>query len=133
MIVVDASAIALTFVDPAVDPRGRQAHQVLCADTAWMVPDHWHTEVLSTIRGLWLGGKLDSDKAHRAVAALSAMTVASSPTAPHLARVWELRSNLSAYDAAYVAVAEAHDLTLVTADARIAKAGVARCPVRVIG
>jgi predicted nucleic acid-binding protein len=46
--------------------------------------------------------------------------------------MWELRSNLSTYDAGCVAVAEAHDVTLVTADARIAKAGVARCAVRVI-
>ena len=42
------------------------------------------------------------------------------------------RANLSPYDAGYVAVAESHDLTFVTADVRIAKAGVARCPIRVI-
>lgn len=46
--------------------------------------------------------------------------------------VWELRENLSTYDACYVAVAETHDLTLVTGDAKIERAGVARCPVRVI-
>jgi predicted nucleic acid-binding protein len=132
MIVADASVVALTFMDAAVDPRVVEAHRVLRADTAWMVPEHWHTEVLSTIRGLWLGGKLDQGKADKAVVALTAMTVAVAPTGPYLPRMWELRSNLSTYDAGYVAVAEAHDVTLVTADARIAKAGVARCAVRVI-
>ena len=132
MIVADASVVALTFMDSAEDPRVVEAHRILRADTAWMVPEHWRTEVLSTIRGLWLGHKLDQDRADKAFAALTAMTVAVAPTGPHLARMWELRSNLSTYDAAYVAVAEAHDVTLVTADVRIAKAGVARCPVRAI-
>ncbi len=46
--------------------------------------------------------------------------------------MWQVRDNLSAYDAAYVAAAEVRDATLVTADARIARAGVARCPIRTI-
>lgn len=84
------------------------------------------------IRGLLLGGKLDEGRAEAAVAALASATVAVTPTAPLLPRMWQVRSNLSAYDAAYVAAAEAHDATLVTADARIARAGVARCPIRTI-
>ncbi|WP_125774985.1 type II toxin-antitoxin system VapC family toxin [Antribacter gilvus] len=133
MIVADASAVALTFMDPVHDPRVAEAHRILRTDPAWTVPSHWHTEVLSTIRGLWLGGKLDIERADKAFVALTAMTVAVAPTGPLLPRMWDLRANLSVYDAAYVAVAESHDLTLVTADARIAKAGVARCAVRVIG
>ena len=68
----------------------------------------------------------------RASATISPSRVITAPTGPCLPRMWELRSNLSTYDAGYVAVAESHDLTLVTADVRIAKAGVARCPVRTI-
>ena len=47
-------------------------------------------------------------------------------------RVWEMRNNLSAYDAAYVAVAEELDCALVTADARLAAAPGLRCEVRVV-
>ncbi|GAA4629145.1 type II toxin-antitoxin system VapC family toxin [Cellulomonas oligotrophica] len=132
MIVVDASVMALVFADPDEDPRVLAAHRALRQDPAWAVPEHWRTEVLSALRGLWRGGKIDATRADRAVAALAQVTVAVTPTGPHLRRMWELRSNLSMYDAAYVAVAEAHAVTLVTADARIARAGVARCPVQVV-
>jgi len=49
-----------------------------------------------------------------------------------LERVWELRENLSAYDAGYVALAEALRCSLVTADARISRASGVRCPVTVV-
>lgn len=47
-------------------------------------------------------------------------------------RIWELRDNLSAFDAAYVALAEALDIALVTADARIGRASGLRCAVTVV-
>lgn len=130
MIVPDASAFALVFAGG--DPRASEADRVLRADTAWLVPEHWHVEVLSVIRGMLRGGKLDPVRADAAVADLARATVAVTATAPLLPRMWQVRENLSAYDAAYVAAAEAHDATLVTADAQIARAGVARCPVRTI-
>lgn len=132
MIVVDASVAVLLFGDPDVDSRVTEAARVMRDDPDWLAPEHWRIEFLSTVRGLALGGKIDPVDADGAVRWLTAVTVAVAPTGPHVARVWDLRDNLSAYDAGYVAVAESHDLTLVTADARIAKAGVARCPVRVI-
>ncbi len=101
-------------------------------DPDWAVPEHWRIELMSVLRGPILGHWLSEDRAARAVAWLGQITTLTLPTAAHLARIWELRANLSAYDAGYVAVAEAHDLTLVTADVRIARAGVARCPNRTI-
>jgi predicted nucleic acid-binding protein len=130
MIVPDASAFAITFT--GADPRAVEADRALRADPAWLVPEQWHVEVLSAIRGMLLGGRLDERRAEAAVAALASATVAVTPAAPLLPRMWQVRSNLSAYDAAYVAAAEAHDATLVTADTRIARAGVARCPIRTI-
>lgn len=133
MIVLDASVAVLLFGDPGVDSRVIEATRVMRGDPDWLVPEHWRIEFLSTVRGLALGGKIDPVDADEAVRWLGAVTVAVAPTGPHVPRIWELRANLSAYDAGYVAVAESYDLTLVTADARIAKAGVARCPVRVMG
>jgi predicted nucleic acid-binding protein len=49
-----------------------------------------------------------------------------------LDRIWELRDDLSAYDATYVAVAEAFDAPLLTADARLARAPGPTCPVTVV-
>lgn len=133
MIVPDASVAVLLFGDPGADSRVVEATRVMRGDPDWLVPEHWWIEFLSTVRGLALGGKIDRVDADEAVRWLGAVTVAVAATGPHVPRIWELRANLSAYDAGYVAVAESYDLTFVTADARIAKAGVARCPVRVIG
>ena len=134
MIVPDASAAALLLHgDPEADTRVRRATEVLHGDPVWLVPEHWRTEVLSATRGLLLGGKIRSEDAEIAVEWLRDVTTVTAPTGPHLARMWQLRSNLSVYDAGYVAVAEVHDVVLVTADARIQRAGVARCPVRVLG
>jgi len=56
------------------------------------------------------------------------------PAEPLLGRMWQLRTNVSSYDATYVALAEALDAEMVTADARLARAAlaVARCPVRLL-
>lgn len=51
---------------------------------------------------------------------------------PLLNRVWELRDNLSAYDASYVALAELLDCSLLTANARLSRAPLARCPITVL-
>ncbi len=127
MIVVDASATTLLFCDPVVEPRAAHARQVLSDDPAWLVPEHWRVEVCAALRGLDRGGVLVD--AARAVRLLGELTVVTVPTGELLGRMWELRASVSTYDAAYVAAAEAHGLTLVTADARLARSGPARCPV----
>jgi len=54
------------------------------------------------------------------------------PTTPLLLRSWQLRSNLTSYDACYVALAEALSCTLLTADERLSRAPGIRCEVEVI-
>jgi predicted nucleic acid-binding protein len=131
VIVVDASAATLLFCDPGVEPRAARARARLTDDPAWLVPGHWRIEVAAALRGLDRGGKLrDGVRVARLLAELTVETV---PTAGLLGRVWELRSALSPYDAAYVAAAERAGLVLVTADARIARSGVVRCVVEAIG
>jgi predicted nucleic acid-binding protein len=133
VIVPDSSVAVLLFGDPETDSRIGDATRILLDDPEWVVPEHWRTEVLSTLRGLLRGSKITAEDADAAVDWLRSVTVVTAPTGPHLRRTWQLRDSLSAYDAGYVAVAESHGLTLVTADGRIARAAVARCPVRVVG
>lgn len=134
MIVPDASVtVLLLHGDPDVDRRAAAALSALHDDPAWIVPEHWRIEVLAATRGLLRGGKIDAADADSSVSWLRDITTVTVATAPCLARMWELRSNLSVYDAGYVAIAEAHRVTLVTADVRIQRSGVARCPVQLIG
>ncbi|MEO3749512.1 type II toxin-antitoxin system VapC family toxin [Streptomyces sp. B6B3] len=132
MIVVDASVAALLFADPATEPRVKAARAALSRDPAWLAPEHWKTEVLSTLRGLWLGGRITAEQARYAVESIPRIGVRVVPTDALLSRMWELRANVSGYDAAYVAAAEAHGCALVTADARLGRAKAARCQIDVV-
>lgn len=114
------------------DPRAHSARRLLLADPEWVVPEHWCTEVVSAIRGLWLGNKWSEGEAHHATSILARFAIQVCSTQTLIPRMWELRSSMTAYDAGYVATAELHGCALVTADARIARSGAAECPVRVI-
>lgn len=133
MIVVDASVAAMLFLEASADPRAKGARAALARDLSWVVTEHWKTEVVDTIRGLWLGGKLNDERAGRAITRIPHMAVTIAPMDALLPRVWELRHQVTAYDAAYIAAAEAYNCTLVTADARLGRSGAVRCPVTVIG
>ena len=76
-------------------------------------------------------GELDQRRSDLAVEDLRRLRADRVPHLPLLARIWELRS-LTAYDAAYVALAEALTATLLTADRRLRNAPAARCDVEVI-
>ncbi len=71
-------------------------------------------------------------RAATAVTDLAALSLDRMPHRPLLARCWELRDNLTPYDASYVALAERLGVTLVTADARLARAPGIRCDVEVL-
>ncbi|MFI5834421.1 type II toxin-antitoxin system VapC family toxin [Micromonospora sp. NPDC051300] len=131
MIVVDASALADALVDDG--PMGDAARSELMADPHWAAPGHLLIEVMSVIRGKALGRKLAAARAQEAVDALQWLVIDEIPAAMVVERMWQLRGNLSAYDAAYVAAAETSACPLVTGDARLAKVGGVRCEIRVIG
>ena len=120
MIVVDASTLALALIDAG--PLGDHARAVLGSDTDWAAPAHLITEVASVIRGHVLGSKLTPARAADAITALTELTMSLSDCQILLPRIWELRHNLTAYDAAYVALAEALHAPLATADTRLANA-----------
>lgn len=87
---------------------------------------------MSVFRRLTANGSLTPEQAADALTDLLSLPLVVYPTAPLLRRGWELRDNVSAYDSCYVALAEALDCTLVTADKRLANAPGSRCQFEVL-
>ncbi len=77
-------------------------------------------------------GEFDHVRALRALGRLADIPIERHSHVPLLHRIWELRDNLSPYDAAYVALAEALGVTLLTADARLGRAPGPRCAIEVL-
>ena len=129
MLVVDASVIATALGDDGSDgdiARARLRDQQLAA------PELIDLEVTSVLRRQLSAGRLDVRRAQLALDDLVDLAVERAPHLPLLARCWELRDNLTVYDAAYVALAEALGTGLLTADSRLAKAPGLRCSVELL-
>ena len=125
MIVIDASVLATALGDDGQDgqdTRERLAGEELAA------PEIVDLEVMS----VWRRTLADERRATLALADLADLPLRRAPHRPLLGRCWELRHNLTPYDAAYVALAEALDVALVTADARLSRATGIRCAVEVL-
>lgn len=90
-------------------------------------------EVTSALRGLARKRPEVEQAAGAYLRYVAAMPIRRESAQPLIARVWSLRHNYAAYDASYVALAEALDATLVTCDEKFARAGAARCPIETIG
>ncbi|MBT8224296.1 MAG: type II toxin-antitoxin system VapC family toxin [Dactylosporangium sp.] len=130
MIVVDAAVLADALVDDGA--QGEAARAALVADPHWAAPAHLLVEVVSVIRSKTLSGKLGIVRAREAVAALPTLVVDQVDPA-HLAdRIWQLRGQVTAHDAAYVAAAEMLECPLVTGDGRLARADGVRCELKPI-
>lgn len=122
--VVDASVLVAAVADAG--PDGTWAESVL-AGGALVAPELVLVEATNILRRLELAGRLDRLEARSAAADLLAFDLGLQPFEPFASRVWELRANLTAYDAWYVAVAETFDLPLATLDRRLAASSAARC------
>lgn len=120
MIVVDASTLVEALL--RVDERGERCRATLEVRRQIVVPHHFRIEVANAIRGQFLGGLITEAKGRTALQELARFK-ARIPRKPaqQFDRIWELRHNLTAYDAAYVALAEALDAPLLTTDARLAR------------
>lgn len=88
----------------------------------WHAPAIFPAEVLSAIRGLVRSGHLPAHRAETARRRLAGSRVVLHPFAPFADRVWQLRDNLTVYDAWYAALAERLETRLVTTDTRLASA-----------
>jgi predicted nucleic acid-binding protein len=126
MVVIDASLLvdALLLAGPA---RARLSAENLQA------PELIDAELLSVLRRLVLAEKLQETHALQALATAHRLGLRRQPSRALWPRAWELRANLSAYDAFYVALAEQLGAPLLTADARLARAPGLRCVVELMG
>jgi predicted nucleic acid-binding protein len=129
VIVVDASVIANVVGDDGTD--GDRAREVLVGQDL-SVPDLVDVEVVSVLRRRWLGKTMTARRFAAAVDDLGALPADRYPVLPFMPRAYELRANVSAYDATYVALAEQLDCALATADRRLASAPGPRCAITVI-
>lgn len=129
VLVVDASCLYEVVVDTA---RAGDVRARLARDTDHAAPSVVDVEVLSVIRRDHLLGRLDPTAAAQAVDDLRDWPGERYGHQPLLARVWELRGSLRTWDAFYVALAEVLQATLVTADARLARAHGPRCAIDVV-
>jgi len=127
LIVVDASVVVALLAD-AGDLGDWASAQV--AGCRLVAPDHLHVEVASALRRLERHGRLSLGAATRAHTRALSMPLQLAPYVALSSRVWERRGVLSAYNAAYVALAERLEAPLLTLDAEIADAPGLRCEVR---
>jgi predicted nucleic acid-binding protein len=126
--VLDASVAVTALTEP-----GSPAADLLSMDDAvFQVPSIFDAEVLSALRGLVRGQKFDPGAAADLIVDLMVFPVDHWHMSPLLPRMWELRDNLTPYDAAYVALAELTGAVLVTGGERIAGASGARCDIQII-
>ena len=130
MIVPDAPILAAATGSDG--PAGVRCRVLLRSAGEAALPDCADLETAAVLRKLWRTGGIGDGRFAAALDALSDLPFSRFPTRPFLGRVYELRANVSPYDAVYVALAEALDAELVTADQRLAAAAGIRCRVRVI-
>lgn len=130
MTVVDASVVVAALLDDG--PDGEWAAQLL-AEPSVLAPHLMPAEVTQTIRRLVRSEFISVDAAALALDDLDDLAIPLFGFAPHADRVWELRDSLTAYDAWYVALAEALGVGLATLDRRLARAPGPRCDFRLPG
>ena len=119
MLVVDASAIVDLVLE---QPTNAALAARMATSEELHAPHLLDVEVLSVVRRLCKNGSLSTDAGTAAIHNFKHLPISRYPHEPFLDRIWELRESLTAYDAVYVALAEALDLTLVTSDAKLGRA-----------
>lgn len=125
MIVVDASAALAALLNAGTARRIIAAEQI-------HVPHLIDSEIASGLRRKVAAGQVKSDVAWGALDTWRRLGMTRYPVFAVLDRVWQLRDNLSASDASYVALVESLGCVLLTADGRLGRAPGIRCPVTVV-
>ena len=131
MIVVDASALLEFLLQTSTGVRVEA--RLLRDDDELHAPHLVDVEVVQGLRRLVRMGEVSSARADEAITDLTDLDLHRHPHIDLLPRAWKLRDNISAYDAMYVALAEAIEATLVTCDSPLAKTPGRRTRIEVIG
>ena len=130
MIVVDASALLEFLLQTAL---GARVEARLFRDRdEFHSPNLADVEVTQGLRRLVRTGEVSPDRAAEAIADLADFDLHRHAHLDFLTRAWKLRENITAYDAVYVALAEALEAPIVTCDAPLAKAPGHRAHIEVI-
>jgi predicted nucleic acid-binding protein len=125
MIVVDASAALAALLNDG------QARQLIAAErlhTAHLID----SEIASGLRRQVQRNRLSAADGWNALRTWRRLAVTRYQVYGLFERIWEIREDLSAYDASYVALAETLDCALVTADGRLSNVSQTRCPITVV-
>jgi predicted nucleic acid-binding protein len=129
--VIDASVFVDALVGVGI--HGELARQEVRSQPTLQVPAIFAAESTSAIRGLVLRGDLSAIRAAAALDQVRRVRTLQYPLEPFAQRVWELRDNLTVYEAWYVALAEWLGTDLVTGDERLTNATGPHCDVRLPG
>jgi len=129
VIVVDASVLATAIVDDGDSGARARARLRVESTTA---PELIDAEVASVLRRHTRSSALAPYRADAALSDLVGYPLTRVRHRPLLRRAWELRANVTVYDALYVALAELLDVVLVTADARLTRAPGLRCQLELL-
>jgi predicted nucleic acid-binding protein len=127
--VVDANVLVNALADQSM--AGSLARQAIHGH-ALAAPHIIDLEIVATLRRQHLRGLVSASAAQRALARLARTSIMRRHHAALVRRCWELRDDVKTYDAAYVALAEALHVPLLTADARLANAPGIRCEVELL-
>lgn len=125
MIVVDASAALTALLNDG------PARRMLSSERLH-VPQLIDSEIAHALRRIVGAGRMDPDTGWNALDVWRRLGMRRYPVSMLMERIWELRDNLSAYDASYVALAENLDCALITGDGPLSRAPGVACPVTLV-
>jgi predicted nucleic acid-binding protein len=120
VIVLDAAVVVELLLNRP--SAARLARRLRDPDEAFHAPHLIDLEIAQTLRRYQAIGELSPQRARQALMAFAQMPIERHPHWPFLGRIWELRRNLTAYDGAYVALAEVLGAPLLTCDRALASA-----------